>query len=114
MIDIHVLRIPSAFICFVLAFLAANEVAVADPVGRYECSVIGAPIQDQIGDRDGHALSSVQYACSGVDGLLKGAVYTSMNVSEADGPQRLSVGGLLHDAIPAMVARPTIGWLCWP
>lgn len=31
---------------------------------------------EQIGDREGHALSSVQYTCSGVEGLLKGAVYT--------------------------------------
>ncbi|WP_245266475.1 hypothetical protein [Bradyrhizobium sp. WSM1743] len=71
MIDIHALRIPSAFVCFLLASIAT---AVAEPIGRYECNVIGAPLQDQVGDREGHALSSVQYACSGVDGLLKGGL----------------------------------------
>lgn len=96
MIDIRTLRIPSAFVCFVLASVA-TDIAVADPIGRYECNVIGAPLQDQVGDRESHALSSVQYACSGVDGLLKGAVYTSMNVSEADGPKRtLLFGGGIH------------------
>lgn len=41
MIDMHALRIPSASVCFVLASLA-TDIAVAEPIGRYECNVIGA------------------------------------------------------------------------
>jgi hypothetical protein len=38
----------------------------------------------------------LQYSCFGVDGLLKGAVYTASTIQEWDGPQGtfLSAGGM--------------------
>ncbi len=42
---------------------------------------------EPIGDRDGHLLRSVDYSCVGVDGLLKGGVYTAISASEVDGLQ---------------------------
>lgn len=62
-------------------------IAIADPVVRYECNILGTPSQDPVGDRGGHNLVSFQYSCFGVDGLLKGAVATGVSVTEWDGPK---------------------------
>jgi hypothetical protein len=40
-----------------------------------------------MGDRSGHGLLSYQFSCVGVDGLLKGAVYSAIHVSEWDNAQ---------------------------
>lgn len=83
-------------VCSTLGLISANGFAQAETVGRYECSVVGAASQEPIGDRDGHRLISVRYACLGVEGLLKGAVYTGSSISEWDGSQGtyLSAGGV--------------------
>ncbi|WP_407159162.1 hypothetical protein [Bradyrhizobium sp. STM 3557] len=66
---------------------AASLTAVAGPahaelIGRYECNVVGTLGQEPIGDRPGHMLVSFQYSCYGVDGRLKGALYTASVASE--------------------------------
>jgi hypothetical protein len=84
--------------CSALGLISASGFALAETVGRYECSVVGAASQDPIGDKDGHRLGGVQYSCFGVEGLLKGAVYTGSSISEWDGPQGtyLSAGGIVR------------------
>jgi hypothetical protein len=77
-----------------LASFSASGVAQAETVGRYECNIVGAASQDPIGDRDGHRISSVQYACVGVEGLLKGALYTGSSTSEWDGPKGRYLNGI--------------------
>ena len=61
-------------VCSAFGLIGMSGVALADTIGRYECSVIGALAQEPIGDRNEHAMVSVQYSCVGTDGLLKGAV----------------------------------------
>lgn len=86
-------------VCSTLGLISANGFAQAETVGRYECSVVGAPSPQPIGDRDGHGLASVQYSCFGVEGLLKGAVFTGSSISEWDGPQGTYLsGGGIHRA----------------
>ncbi len=78
-------RLVNIFLCSALSFVAANKVAFAETIGRYECNVIGTTSQEPIGDREGHVLMSFQYSCFGVEGLLKGAVATTVAVIEWDG-----------------------------
>lgn len=80
-------RIISTVACTTLGLVNASGFALADSIGRLECSIVGTPIQDPIGDRDGHRLVSAQYSCFGVEGLLKGALYTTATTSEWDGSQ---------------------------
>jgi hypothetical protein len=80
-------RLIAIFICSLLGLIGASGSAFAGMIGRYECSIIGLPMQDPVGDRPGHMLVTVQYSCFGVDGLLKGTVHTVSSVSEWDGPQ---------------------------
>lgn len=89
-------RFMVAVACSTLGLISTNGFAQAETIGRYECSVVGAASQEPIGDKDGHRLASVQYSCFGVEGLLKGAVYTGSSISEWDGSQGtyLSAGGI--------------------
>jgi hypothetical protein len=80
-------RIIATVVCTTLGFVNASGFALADSIGRLECSIVGTPSQDPIGDRDGHRLVSGQYSCFGVEGLLKGALYTAATTSEWDGSQ---------------------------
>ena len=77
-----------------VALISAGGVAKAEMVGRYECNIVGVASEDPIGDRDGHRISSVQYACLGVEGLLKGALYTGSSTSEWDGPKGTYLNGI--------------------
>jgi hypothetical protein len=70
-----------------LGFISASGAAMAETVGRFECSVVGPVSQEPIGDKDGHRIVTVQYSCLGVEGLLKGAMYSGFSTSEWDGPQ---------------------------
>jgi len=79
-------RVIATFFYSALSLIGASGFAVADTIGRYECSYVGTVSQEPIGDQDGHNLVSLQYSCFGVDGLLKGAVYTGTSISEWDGP----------------------------
>jgi hypothetical protein len=81
-------------LCSTLGLISASGFALAETVGRYECSIIGAVGQEPVGDRDGHLIRSVQYSCLGMEGLLKDAVYTEASVSEWDGSHGTYLGGL--------------------
>lgn len=89
-------RFIATFVCSALSLIGASGFAFAETIVRYECSNIGTMSQEPIGDRNGHGLVSLQFSCFGVDGLLKGAVYTASNISEWDGPQGtfLFAGGI--------------------
>src|SRR3974377_83415 len=80
-------RPTATFVCSALSLIAATGFARADTIGRYQCAVIGVIAQEPIGERNGHAMVSVDYSCLGVDGLLKEAVSTGVSVSEWDGPK---------------------------
>ncbi len=97
--------------CATLGLISASGSALAGPVGRFECSVVGAASQDPIGDKDGHRLATVQYSCLGVDGLLKGALYSGFSTSEWDGPQGtyLTGGGMIRTAGGLVVTQLTEG-----
>ncbi|BAR55162.1 hypothetical protein ACVIWV_000268 [Bradyrhizobium diazoefficiens] len=77
--------------------IAVSQPARADMIARYECSTAGFYSQEPIGDRPDHNLVTQDYVCVGVDGLLKGAVYSASNAVEWDGPKATIVfGGGVH------------------
>jgi hypothetical protein len=80
-------RFIGVFLCSAVGVIAASGVALAETIERYECNLFGAMSQEPVGDRDGHVLTSFQYSCVGVEGLVKGAVATTLVVSEWDGPK---------------------------
>jgi hypothetical protein len=104
-------RIIVTVVCSTLGLINATGFALAETVGRLECSVVGAVSQDPIGDKDGHLLRSVQYSCLGVEGLLKGALYSGSSTSQWDGPQGtyLSGGGIIRVAGGLAVTQLTEG-----
>ena len=77
----------SALVCSTPGLIGAGGSALADTIGRYDCHVVGAANPEPIGDRGGHGLASTQFSCFGTDGVLKGAVYSAINVAEWDGPK---------------------------
>jgi len=93
-------RFIATFVCSALSLIGATGMALSDTIGRYECNIVGTPNPEPIGDRSGHGLVSYQFSCFGVDGLLKGAVYSAIHISEWDGPQGtfLSAGGIHRTA----------------
>ena len=92
-------RFIATFVCSALGLIGASGLALAETIGRYECSIIGTASQEPIGDRNGHSLVSIQYSCFGVDGLLKGAVFTAATIQEWDGPQGTFIySGGIHRA----------------
>jgi hypothetical protein len=97
--------------CSALGLISASGFALAETVGRYECSVVGAVSQEPIADRDGHQLTSLQYSCFGVEGMLKGALYTGSSISEWDGAQGtyLSAGGIVRASGGLAVTQLTEG-----
>lgn len=86
-------RFLTTLVCSALGLIGTCEFAVAEMIGRSECGIIGSPTQEPIGDRAGHSLVSVQYSCVGVDGLLKGAMYTASNIAESEGPKGAYLSG---------------------
>jgi hypothetical protein len=104
-------RFIVALVCSTACSIGASGSATAEMVGRFECSVVGTPSQEPIGDRDGHRLANLQYACFGVDGLLKSAVYTGSATSEWDGPRGtfLAAGGIYRVAGGLAVSQVSEG-----
>jgi hypothetical protein len=104
-------RFIATFLCSALSLIGASGLALAETIGRYECSIIGTTSPEPIGDRNGHRLVSAQFSCFGVDGLLKGAVYTGSNISEWNGPQGtfLSAGGIHRTSGGLAVTQLTEG-----
>lgn len=85
----------TALMCSALALIGTTSLAHSDTLGRYECNIVGVGSPEPIGD--GHGLMSYQFSCYGVDGLLKGAVYSAVHVSEWDGPKgTLLLAGGVH------------------
>jgi hypothetical protein len=80
-------RIIVTAVCSTLGFVSASGFALAETIGRYDCSLVGTASQDPIGDKDGHRLVTVQISCFGVDGLFKDALYSGSSISEWDGPK---------------------------
>jgi hypothetical protein len=92
-------RVIAIFVCSAVGLIGASGFARAETIGRYECSTIGTASQEPIGDRNGHSLVSLQYACFGVDGILKGAVFTASTIQEWDGPKGTFIySGGIHRA----------------
>lgn len=104
-------RVVTALMCSTLALIGATSLAHSDTLGRYECNIVGVGSPEPIGDRNGHGLLSYQFSCYGVDGLLKGAVYSAVHVSEWDGPQGtfLLAGGVHRIAGGFAVTQMTDG-----
>jgi hypothetical protein len=89
-------RLATALACSVVG-LCASGFALADTIGKYECNVVGSNAPEPLGDRTGHGLVSYQFSCVGMDGLLKGAVYSAVHVSEWDGGQgKFLLAGGVH------------------
>ena len=80
-------RIITTLLCSTLGLIGATGLAHSDSIGRYECNVLGIANPEPLGDRAGHGLQSIQFSCVGVDGLVKGAVYSGNSVTEWDGTQ---------------------------
>lgn len=86
--------------CSMVGVIAAASLARADTIAHYECAVVGFPSPELVGDRPDHSLLTVEYSCVGVDGLLKGAVYTASNTVEWDGPKGTFLTGSGVHRIP--------------
>jgi len=77
--------------------LIRSQTTRADILARYECNMVDFFAQEPIGDRPDHYLSLLQYSCIGVDGLLKGVLYSGSNTIEWDGLKgKIVVGGGIH------------------
>ena len=70
-----------------IGLISSTGFVSADPLGRYECNIVGNGNPEPVGDRAGHALVNMQYVCRGVEGLVKGAVFSANGVTEWDGPK---------------------------
>jgi hypothetical protein len=71
-----------------LAFAAFAPSVVAQELhGHCLCRAVGAFTPEQLGDREGHALSIGQSSCQVTEGPDAGAVQAETNVLEWDGPK---------------------------
>lgn len=104
-------RFIVAVVCPFLGLISPSGAAMAETVGRLECSVVSPANSEPIGDKDGHLLRTLQYSCVGVEGLLKGALYSGSSISEWDGPQGtyLTGGGIIRVAGGFAVTQITEG-----
>ena len=89
----------SLFHC-ALASLSAIVFALAVPSataqelhGHNVCREVGAFTPEQLGDREGHALSIGQSSCQTTEGPGAGAVQTETNMWEWDGPKAKELSG---------------------
>ena len=69
------------------ALSAPDAVKAQELHGHQVCRVVGAFTPEQIGDREGHALSSSEASCQATEGPLAGAVVTEASLMEWDGPK---------------------------
>ena len=71
-----------------IAFALAVPSATAQELhGHNVCRNVGAFTPEQLGDREGHALSISQSSCQVTEGPVAGAVQAETNVLEWDGPK---------------------------
>jgi hypothetical protein len=104
-------RIIVTVVCSTIGLISTSGFAVAENIGRFDCSVVGPVSQDPIGDKDGHRLVTVQYSCLGVEGMLKGGLYSGSSTSEWDGPKGtyFTGGGIIRAAEGLAVTQLTEG-----
>jgi hypothetical protein len=104
-------RVVASILLSAFGLIGTSGLALGETIGRFECSVVGTSNPEPIGDREGHSLVAVQTSCLAVDGLLKGAVFTGINITEWDGEHgtyRLS-GGVHRAAAGLAVTEPLEG-----
>lgn len=89
-------RFIATLVCSAIGLIGASGFAFAEAIGRYECNIVGTMGLEPIGDRNEHSLVSYEFSCFGVAGLVRGAVYSAMHVSEWNGTQGkfLLMGGI--------------------
>ena len=93
-------HVIAMFVCSTLGSMGASGFALAETIGRYECSVIGVATQEPIDSQAGHFLADVEYSCFGVEGPLKGVVHTASSASEwTDTKGTFVFGGGIHRAV---------------
>jgi PAB1-binding protein PBP1 len=73
--------------------LAVPSAAAQELHGHIVCRSVGAFTPEQLGDREGHALSTTQSSCQGTEGPTAGAVQTETNMWEWDGPKAKELSG---------------------
>jgi hypothetical protein len=108
-------RVVATFVCSALSLIGASGFALAETIGRYECSVIGSIGKEPIAGETGHLLVSLEYSCVGVDGLMKGDVHTASSASEWIGPKGTFLrGGGVHrapDGLAVSQITEGTGWV---
>ncbi len=95
------------------ALSAPNVAQAEDPHGHNVCRQVGAFLPEQLGDREGHALSISQESCLNTEGDGAGAVETGASMWEWDGPKAklLSGYGVARKPGATFVFQPTDGTL---
>ena len=73
--------------------LAVPSATAQEPHGHIVCRDVGAFTPEQLGDREGHALSIGQSSCQITEGPVAGAVQTETNLWEWDGPKAKELSG---------------------
>jgi hypothetical protein len=110
--------IKLAPLCFgslsAIAFTLAVPSATAQELhGHIVCRIVGASTPEQLGDREGHALSISQSSCESAEGPVAGAVQTETGMFEWDGPKakELSDYGVWRKPGATMAFQHTDGTL---
>jgi hypothetical protein len=77
-----------------IAFALAVPSATAQELhGHNVCRGVGPSTPEQLGDREGHALSIGQESCQTTEGPAAGAVVTGTSMWEWDGPKAKELSG---------------------
>ena len=81
--------VPSCFgsLSAIAFALAAPSATAQELHGHQVCRIVGASAPEQLGDREGHALSIGQTSCQVTEGPLAGAVVTETSMLEWDAPK---------------------------
>ena len=87
--------VPLCFGCLsAIAFAVAAPNATAQELhGHNVCRSVGAFTPEQLGDREGHALSIGQSSCQVTEGPVAGGVQTETSMLEWDGPKAKELTG---------------------
>ena len=73
--------------------LAASSATAQELHGHQVCRIVGGSAPEQLGDREGHALSIGQSSCQVTEGPVAGAVQTETNMWEWDGLKAKELSG---------------------
>ena len=85
-------------LCFVILSAAASTLAARSATaqelhGHNVCRSVGGFTSEQLGDREGHALSIGVSSCQATEGPVAGGVQTETNMLEWDGPKAKELTG---------------------